>query len=306
MQSSSATSSTPHFTHPRRTDAPGCNYHRNYGTAPRVTTHSKTLRSAAKPIQPAPNREFHLDTFFNPVWMSGPHVFSYAKDGRVVRPETHQVEPYPGYNAASSNPSPSTSTSWPRADPSKPSARIQKPWKNVAITEQDDADFVAMQAEAKVRARAEARAKLVGLVYTWPPKPQAAACAECEVLAVGTRVGPGTVVGPQVQLSAGTDTQESVVPALSYGSSGESESESEVFKVGRSVVGRREDQIEKYVGFGRVKTSAPLVLEGVEEGEGVNGRSKVDDDVWNPVVPETWVEDELTVRLKAILRMPDN
>ncbi|KAF8137261.1 hypothetical protein EV363DRAFT_655665 [Boletus edulis] len=271
------------------------------------------------PSSPAPNRDFHLDTFFNPVWMSGPHVFSYAKDGRVVRPETHQVEPYPGYNAASSggrgaalalsNPSPSTSTSRPRANVSKPSARIQKPWKNVAITEQDDGDFVAMQGEAMVRAWAEARGKLVGLVYTWPPKPQAAACAECEVLAgsrrrevVGTRVGPGTVVGPQVQLSAGTDTWESVVPALSYGSSGESEPESEAFKAGRSVVGRREDPMEKYVGFRRV--SGPLVLE--KEGEGVNGRHKVGDDVWNPVMPETWVEDELTVRLKAILSMPDN
>jgi hypothetical protein len=216
--------------------------------------------------------------------MSGPHVFSFAKDGTVVRPETSREEPYAGYRASEASSSgrhvygagsplskPSPSSSFPRPPVSRASERMDKPWKNVAITEQDDAEFAAMEAEAEVRAQAEAKGKLMGLVYTWPPKPQPAACAECEALAEPRRrevVGTG--------MGTGTGTQASAVPALSYGSSEESESESEVFRVvpGRRFVGRRKEApLEKSVGFGRVqrKAPAPLTLAGMEEGESESG-----------------------------------
>ena len=224
--------------------------------------------------------------------MSGPHVFSFAKDGTVVRPETYRAEPYPGYRVSASSssrhdfgagvalPRPSRSLSLPRIPVSKASERMDKPWKNVAITEQDDAEFAAMEAEAEIRARAEAKGKLMGLVYTWPPKPQPAACAEYEVLS-GPRpkevVGTGSGTGAVAWVSAGTGTQASAVPALSYGSSADSESESEVFKVvpGRRVVGRRKEvPLEKSVGFGRVprKAPAPLGLGGMQKGEGETHR----------------------------------
>lgn len=226
--------------------------------------------------------------------MSGPHVFSFARDGKVVRPETYRAEPYPGYRASAASSSgrnishvgastgsalsgPLPSLSFSRAHVSKASGRMDKPWKNVAITEQDDVEFAAMVAEAEVRAKAVAKSRLVGLVYTWPPKPQPPACTECEVL---TRYRWGEVArtGPEAQAQV-TGTQESAVPALSYGSSGESESESEseVFRVvpGRRGTGQRKEvPLEMSVGFGRAtqKALAPAqLIARVEEGESERG-----------------------------------
>ncbi|KAF8548641.1 hypothetical protein OG21DRAFT_1516098 [Imleria badia] len=338
MQSSTATTTT---THRRRTDATGYNRHRNDEPAPpRVNARPNESQVGPKPAEPVSNTDFHLDTLFNPVWMSGSHVFSFAKDGTVVRPETYREEPYPGYRASAASSSgrgvngAGAASYSPfvirsaRTRVSKASRRMDKPWKNVAITEQDDAEFAAMQAEAQVRAQAEAKSKMVGLVYTWPPKPQPAPCAECELLlgpqrreAVGTAANSSVGAGKGPRVRAGTSTKDSVVPALSYGSSGESESESEVFKVvpGRRAVGRRQEvPLEKGVGFRRAerKAPAPLVLAGAEEGEGENGWTRFgashgevekvpEASFWNPFMPEVWAEDELTVRLKAILRMPD-
>jgi hypothetical protein len=33
-------------------------------------------------------RDFHLDTFFNPIWMSGPNVFRFNADGTIESPKT--------------------------------------------------------------------------------------------------------------------------------------------------------------------------------------------------------------------------
>ncbi|KAI9459747.1 hypothetical protein HD554DRAFT_2176806 [Boletus coccyginus] len=332
MQSSAATTTT--FTHRRRTDAPGHYRYSNQGPAPtRVHVRSNVVPLVSKAVQGS-NKDFYLDTLFNPVWMSGPHVFSFARDGKVMRPETYRAEPYPGYRASAASSSgrnishagastgsalsgPLPSLSFSRAHVSKASGRMDKPWKNVAITEQDDVDFAAMVAEAEVRAKAEAKSRLMGLVYTWPPKPQPPACTECEVLA-RYRWGEVARTGPEVRAQV-TGTQESAVPALSYGSSGESESESEVFRVvpGRRGAGQRKEvPLEMSVGFGRAPRKAPApaqLIAGVEEGEGERGwtrfgarEAKVGGDgVSNPFMPEQWFEDELTVKLKAILRMPD-
>lgn len=220
--------------------------------------------------------------------MAGPHVFSFAKDGTVVRPETYRAEPYLGYQARAASSSgrnvcatlSSASSSTPSSPSSKAPGRLDKDWKNVAITEQDDAEFAAREAEAKVRVRAEAKSKLMGLVYTWPPKPLPAPCVGCEVLAVPRRrvEVEAEAVTP---LSVGTGTRESAVPALSYGSSKESESESEVFRVvpGREdVVRRKEVPLEKSVGFGKLDRKAPLrpvLLAGMGEGEGENGKAVI-------------------------------
>ncbi|KAI9567624.1 hypothetical protein HD554DRAFT_2039354 [Boletus coccyginus] len=90
---------------------------------------------------PVLTNDFYRDTFFNPVWMSGPHVFSFAEDGTVVRPKTYALEPYPGYHADCLRRLDSVDATHlqgcSKGDP--------KPWKNVAITEQDDAEFAAFQ-----------------------------------------------------------------------------------------------------------------------------------------------------------------
>lgn len=228
--------------------------------------------------QPASSRDFYLDTLFSPVWMSGPHVFSFAKDGTVVCPKTYHTEPYPGCRASagaasssgrriydgalyspshshSSSSSSSSSWSFPSTPNSKISGRANKEWKNIAISEQDDAEFVAREAEAEVRARAEAKGKLVGLVYTWPPKLLPGPCAGCEVLAVPRRRAE-VEGGEGARLSVDTGIQETSVPASSYGSSRQSASESKVFLVPkrRAVAHREEVLLEKSVEFG-VSTS---------------------------------------------------
>lgn len=146
---------------------------------------------------------------------------------------------------------------------------MNKDWKNVAISEQDDAEFAAIEAEAEIRVQAEAKGKLMGLVHTWPPKPPVA-CAACEVFAVSRRRA-----GVGAQLSVGTDTgmgtQECAVPALSSGSSGESmsESESEVFRTvpgSRDVSRRQEVPLEGNLGIGKVPRLGKVT--GTEEGGG--------------------------------------
>ena len=137
---------------------------------PRLTRH----------VQPVLTNDFYLDTHFNPVWMSGPNVFSFAQDGTVVRPETYAPEPYPGYHADRHRAQ--------RLESANAShfhgfvTKDPKPWKNVAITEQDDAEFAAFQARMRTGAgewrphppyghAQRAMPEEPELVYTWPPKP---------------------------------------------------------------------------------------------------------------------------------------
>lgn len=175
--------------------------------------------------------------------MSGPHVFAFAKDGTIVRADV-----------------PSGIESRPPSRP-KLERSVDKPWKNVAITEQDE----AMEARAEMRSRAEEKARLVGLVYAWPPAPRGAACTECEVSRrsqqrahLGMRASVSTSMGMRGKDEGGKE--ESVVPALSYGSSGESESEGEVYRAvsrKRNGEGRQEVSMEKRVGYGRPWRKAP-------------------------------------------------
>ena len=132
-------------------------------------------------MQPALTNDFYLDTHFNPVWTSGPHVFSFAKDGTVVRPERYSREPYPGYHADGLRARHLESVNASHFQGF--STRDPKPWKNVAITEQDDAEFAAFQERMRTGAVGEwrphppygraqrAMPEEPELVYTWPPKP---------------------------------------------------------------------------------------------------------------------------------------
>ncbi|KAN0094447.1 hypothetical protein V8E55_002734 [Tylopilus felleus] len=169
MQSPATTSATTTgstFITPATTPAisDGQNEHKN------TPDHSPT-----KP--PVLTQDFYLDTFFNPVWTSGPHVFSFAQDGTVVRPQSYASEPYPGYHADRARrlePAPTSHfQGFQRRDP--------KPWKNVAITEQDDAEWEEMRERARVGAVGEyspyyrsaqpSMPEQPELVYTWPPRP---------------------------------------------------------------------------------------------------------------------------------------
>ena len=130
-------------------------------------------------VQPG---DFHHNTFFDPVWMSGPNVFSFAPNGTVVRPREYGPEPYPGYHAdrirrlqSESDPvNASLSQGFVSRDP--------KPWKNVAITEQDDAEFEAFQMKMRTgpsewqpaRPYVNGRTTMYNepeLGHTWPLKP---------------------------------------------------------------------------------------------------------------------------------------
>ncbi|KAG8216699.1 hypothetical protein J3R82DRAFT_6906 [Butyriboletus roseoflavus] len=152
-------------------DAPGYSHNRNrdHGPAP---TRPNVIQPISKPVQ-----------------------FSFTKDGTVARLETYHMEPYPGYRASatSSSPSSSPSPSFPSSPICKASGIVNKDWKNVAISEQDDAEFAAMEARAEIRAQAEAKRKLVGLgVYM---AAQAPACGVCGVRGLGGASAQGAVEG---------------------------------------------------------------------------------------------------------------
>lgn len=179
------------------------------------------------------------------MWVAGPHAFSFAKDGTIVRLEPGRMASWAGHQ--------------PPVVPCS-GRGFDKAWKNVAITEQDDAEFAAIQVAEEMRKRAEAKAKLVGRVYNWPPKRQPAPCEECAVLAgarptIGRGLGMGGM-GRGMGRSRSRGAEESVVPGLSW-SSGESELESEVSQVVRQVR-QRED----------LRKPAPLPsLIGTDDGE---------------------------------------
>ncbi|KAH0831340.1 hypothetical protein J3R83DRAFT_13991 [Lanmaoa asiatica] len=141
---------------------------------------SKWPEGDERHAQRVSTHDFHLDTHFNPVWMSGPHVFSFVKDGTVVRPERYSLEPYPGYYAYGPRRPESVNASYFQGF----SPQDEKQWKNVAITEQDDAEIAAIEEREGENAGGEQRRGPYGqarcsmpdddepeLVYTWPPMP---------------------------------------------------------------------------------------------------------------------------------------
>ena len=110
--------------------------------------------------------------------MSGPNVFSFAPDNTVVRPETYALEPYPGYHADGARRQNFADSLYlerfPKGDP--------KPWKNVAISEQDDAEYKAFKERMRIGALGEGRPHAVlyahaqgpiaghpGSTSHWPP-----------------------------------------------------------------------------------------------------------------------------------------
>ncbi|KAH7885178.1 hypothetical protein F5I97DRAFT_1342417 [Phlebopus sp. FC_14] len=121
---------------------------------------------------PKLTNDFHLDTFFNPTWMAGPHVFSFSRSGTIVRPKATRPTVYPS-SASALGPAPVGVRSY--ADAVKAAqfhsfSATEKPWKNVAITEQDDAEFEALTAIALQEQQAEMGEKEDGnSVYSWPP-----------------------------------------------------------------------------------------------------------------------------------------
>ena len=113
--------------------------------------------------QPA-TRDFYLDTHFNPTWTHGPNVFSHAKDGTIVRPEVYAQELYPGYHNQT------RSVRGPTSAYGTAVSKDPKWWKNVAITEHDDAEFEALEARklARVKAVEEQEQRMYDAYYGHP------------------------------------------------------------------------------------------------------------------------------------------
>ena len=108
------------------------------------STHTQSIQT--------PN--FYLDTFFNFTWMSDPHVFSFNPDEVVKFPKTARAKVPSMHNTCDAEAKSALSHGF-----------ANKPWKNVAITEHDDAEFEELQARL---ASAEGVTD-DGLIYTWPP-----------------------------------------------------------------------------------------------------------------------------------------
>lgn len=86
-------------------------------------------------------QDLHPDTFFNLIWISGPHIFSFAQDSTVVRSETYAVELHPGYHANRAGHLESALVPY-----------FQGFWKHEPKTEQDDTEWEVMRGEARVDA----------------------------------------------------------------------------------------------------------------------------------------------------------
>ncbi|KIJ63479.1 hypothetical protein HYDPIDRAFT_112894, partial [Hydnomerulius pinastri MD-312] len=226
--------------------------------------------------------------------MSGPHVFSFANDGTVVPPKTSRPSPYPSFFArqplrstnrdqydlvsasgatASKSVAPSATRSYAeavKASLSNNFCDVQKPWKNVAITEHDDAEFEAimaaeeqkkeeLQQELEEENEKEKKAKQAKLVYAWPP----AMSSYFEVLEPAEEVDGGSV-------------DENSAPELSYSVSASQESENEESAVIPSPKNRvdrvpfhilhekpvlfEDEALERVVGFERLRRKAPPPL----------------------------------------------
>ncbi|KAG0709351.1 hypothetical protein DFH29DRAFT_226801 [Suillus ampliporus] len=108
------------------------------------------------------SREFCLDTFFNCAWISSPHVYSFNPDEPIERQKHAPLTPTsPRVNAEV----PSAYETYAAPKSVLPQGLSHKPWKNIAITEFDDAEFE----ELKARWVSASEVANDGLVYTWPP-----------------------------------------------------------------------------------------------------------------------------------------
>jgi hypothetical protein len=225
--------------------------------------------------------------------MPGPHVFSFTKDGKVAQPKTFQPDPYPGYFADQplcvakrlmigqpGYPSTSYGTTAQRvnaaatrsyADAVKASRSnglcdVQKPWKNVAITEQDDAEFEAItaasfekqekeQPQLKFQHGLERKKKAVEakLVYSWPPALSAieeydTSGDENEVPELSYSVSPDTSQASEAEESPTIPTPEKRGDRFPFR------------VLHEKTMPLEEEPLERVVGFERLRRKAPPVL----------------------------------------------
>ncbi|KAG2050960.1 hypothetical protein BDR06DRAFT_1010715 [Suillus hirtellus] len=98
-------------------------------------------------------REYHFNAFFNCSWMSRPRsrVIKFNPDALIECQKATPPAPAPPRVSAKV---PAVHETYDAAAKSVRSRHSHKPWKNIAITEYDDAEFEELQAR---------------LVFTWPP-----------------------------------------------------------------------------------------------------------------------------------------
>ncbi|KAG1822157.1 hypothetical protein EV424DRAFT_1346675 [Suillus variegatus] len=103
--------------------------------------------------QSTQTREYHFHAFFNCSWMSRPcsRVIKFNPDAPIECQKATPPTPAP---PRVSTKVPAVNEIYDAAAKSVRSRHSHKPWKNIAITEYDDAEFEELQA---------------WLVFTWPP-----------------------------------------------------------------------------------------------------------------------------------------
>lgn len=131
-------------------------------------------------------REYYFRAFFNCSRMSRPRVINFNPDAPIECREAAPPKPVPSQVSTKVPAVHETYVAGARLVP--PQDLSHKPWKNIAITEYDDAEFQELQAR---------------LVFTWPP----------DLVAYRREVE---------QRSSGEATEradENIVPAAFYGTS---------------------------------------------------------------------------------------
>ncbi|OAX33382.1 hypothetical protein K503DRAFT_859823 [Rhizopogon vinicolor AM-OR11-026] len=234
------------------------------------STQAKPWRSSMNSThtQHIQTRDFYLDTFFNPVWMSGKNVFSFNADGTVNSPRTtpSTLEPprisgkatftHKTYAATAKS---TLSQGWSL------SRGEMSPLLNVTKAEPEEVPVREVEDEE--------------LIYAWPPNLSAyqrevgerneADAAECADESVATAVLYGA--SPTVSGSTGGSSPMVATPTqcdnrvyVHHGSPQESE----------------EGVLEKIMGLKRLRCKAPppLCLGGINQAHGEIGCILLDRD----------------------------
>jgi hypothetical protein len=203
--------------------------------------------------------DFYLDTFFNPVWMPGPHIFTWNPDGTVRYPKTTPSPPVPcrlngkapsvqkTYAAAAAKSALSQGLFPSRGEMSSSPSVANAEVEDVPVSEVEDDD----------------------LVYTWPPN-LATYQREIGERSSGDTLGSAdenvataVLCGASPTMSASTGGSSPLITTPAQGDNG-------TYVLYGSPQESEEGTLEKMTGLKRLRCKAPPPL-CLDDSNGAGG-----------------------------------
>jgi hypothetical protein len=202
--------------------------------------------------------DFYLDTFFNPVWMPGPHVFTWNPDGTVRYPET---TPSPPALCRLSGKALSAQKTYAAAAKSALSQGL--------FPSRGEMSSSPSVANAKVEDVPVRKVEDDDLVYTWPPN---LAAYQREI---GERGSGGTLGRADENVAAAVLCGASPTMSASTGGSSPlittpAQSDNGTYVLYGSPQGSEEGALEKMTGLKRLRCKAPPPL-CLDDSNGAGG-----------------------------------